>query len=89
LRKGHTTVITDGNTTYLNRTGNAGMATGGSGDVLAGILASLIGQGLPVLKAAAAAAWLHGTAGDLAALDLGEYFMAPTDLIGRLSRLLP
>ena len=89
VRKGHTTVVTDGSTTYLNRTGNAGMATGGSGDVLAGILASLIGQGAAPLTAAAAAVWLHGTAGDLAASKYGEYAMTPTDLIGQLSRLLP
>ena len=89
LRKGHRTVITDGVKCYVNQTGNAGMATGGSGDVLAGILTSLLGQGVPPLKAAAAAAWLHGTAGDLAAAELGEYAMGPTDLIGQLSRLLP
>lgn len=89
LRKGHETVITDGKSSYINKTGNAGMATGGSGDVLSGILVSLLGQGVPALKAAAAAAWLHGTAGDLAAQKLGQYAMAPTDLIEQLSRLLP
>ena len=89
VRKSHTTVVTDGVTTYVNKTGNAGMATGGSGDVLAGIIASLAGQGAPPLAAAAAAVWLHGTAGDLAALEYGEYAMTPTDLIGQLSRLLP
>lgn len=89
LRKGHRTVISDGKKIYVNQTGNAGMATGGSGDVLAGILTALLGQGVPSLEAAAAAAWLHGTAGDLAAEQLGQYAMAPTDLIGQLSRLLP
>lgn len=89
LRKGHETVITDGKTTYLNRTGNAGMATGGSGDVLAGVLAALLGQGVPALEAAAAAAWLHGTAGDLAAAILGQYAMGPGDLLEQLPRLLP
>lgn len=89
LRKGHETVITDGRKTYLNRTGNAGMATGGSGDVLAGILVSLLGQGVPPLEAAATAAWLHGTAGDLAAKQLGQYAMGPNDLIDHLPRLLP
>ena len=89
LRKGHRTVISDGEKIYVNQTGNAGMATGGSGDVLAGILTALLGQGVPPLKAAAAAAWLHGAAGDLAAEELGQYAMAPTDLIGQLSRLLP
>lgn len=89
LRKGHETVITDGAKTYVNRTGNAGMATGGSGDVLAGILTALLGQGVPPLKAAALAAWLHGTAGDLAAAELGEYAMGPGDLLQMLPRLLP
>lgn len=89
LRKGHETVITDGRKTYLNRTGNAGMATGGSGDVLAGILVSLLGQGVPPLEAAATAAWLHGTAGDLAAKRLRQYAMGPNDLIDHLPRLLP
>ena len=89
LRKGHETVITDGDKNYVNRTGNAGMATGGSGDALAGILTALLGQGIEPLKAAAAAAWLHGTAGDLAARERGQYALTPTDLIGQLSRLLP
>ena len=89
LRKGHETVITDGRRTYVNRTGNAGMATGGSGDVLAGILVSLLGQKVPPLEAAAAAAWLHGRAGDLAANRLGQYAMGPMDLLDQLPRLLP
>ncbi|MBQ9968595.1 MAG: NAD(P)H-hydrate dehydratase [Oscillospiraceae bacterium] len=89
LRKGHETIVTDGERSYVNRTGNAGMATGGSGDVLAGILTALLGQGAGPLKAAAAAAWLHGMAGDLAAMELGQYALTPTDLIGQLSRLLP
>lgn len=89
LRKGHETVVTNGMTTYVNRTGNAGMATGGSGDVLAGILVSLLGQGVPPLEAAAASVWLHGMAGDLTAQDLGQYAMGPNDLIESLPRLLP
>lgn len=89
LRKGHETVITDGNAIYVNRTGNAGMATGGSGDVLAGILTALLGQGVAPLEAAATAAWLHGTAGDLAAARLGQYGMGPNDLLEALPQLLP
>lgn len=88
LRKGHRSLICDGEECYVNPTGNPGMATGGSGDVLAGILVSLLGQGLPPLRAAAAAAWLHGAAGDLCARVLGEYGLLPTDLIGALPRLL-
>lgn len=89
LRKGHETVVTDGNKTYVNRTGNPGMATGGSGDVLAGILTALLGQGLPPLEAAAAAAWLHGRAGDLASRRLGQYAMGPNDILEDFPRLLP
>ena len=65
LRKGHRTLITDGCVCWENRTGNPGMATGGSGDVLSGIILSLLGQGLSPMEAAAAGAWLHGAAGDL------------------------
>ena len=57
------------------------MAKGGSGDVLAGIITSLIGQGIPAERAAYTAVWLHGTAGDLAAGTFGEYSMTPTDML--------
>ena len=88
LRKGHRTLITDGETCWENRTGNPGMATGGSGDVLAGVILSLLGQGVEPLEAAAAGAWLHGAAGDLAAEKWGEYGMLPSDLVEELPRLL-
>ena len=64
------------------------MATGGSGDVLSGILVSLLGQGIAPLDAAAAAAWIHGAAGDLCAKELGEYGMTPGDMIQSIPRLL-
>ena len=86
--KGHETVVTDGNRCYLNRSGNPGMATGGSGDVLAGIITSLIGQGLQPVEAAACGVWLHGAAGDICAKELGQYGMLPTDMIQVLPRLL-
>lgn len=86
--KGHETVITDGYRSYLNPTGNPGMATGGSGDVLAGMLTGLLGQGMQPLEAAACAAWLHGRAGDLCAQELGQYAMLPTDMLKALPRLL-
>ena len=89
LLKGYRTAITDGKRLYRNETGNPGMATGGSGDVLAGMLVSLLGQGLAPLEAAAAAAWLHGAAGDRCAAEHGEYGMTPSDLIDAASRLLP
>lgn len=88
LRKGNRTLITDGTECWENQTGNPGMATGGSGDVLSGIILSLLGQGLQPLQAAAAGAWLHGAAGDLAAEKLGEYGMLPGDLVEELPRLL-
>lgn len=86
--KGHETIITDGNSTYVNPTGNPGMAVGGSGDVLAGMITALIGQGIPPLEAAACSAWLHGAAGDLCAEDLGQYAMLPSDMLNYLPRLL-
>lgn len=88
LLKGHETCITDGVTGYRNRTGNPGMAVGGSGDVLAGILVSLLGQGIAPLEAAACGAWLHGKAGDVCAEELGQYGMLPTDMLGVLPRLM-
>lgn len=87
LLKGHRTLITDGRTAYRNTTGNPGMAVGGSGDLLAGILVSLIGQGIAPLKAAAAAAWLHGAAGDRCAEAMGEYGMLPSDMLTILPQL--
>ena len=86
--KGHGTVITDGTRSYRNPTGNPGMAVGGSGDVLAGILVSLLGQGIEPLTVAAVAAWLHGAAGDRCAEKLGQYGMLPTDLLEELPRLM-
>lgn len=88
LLKGHETCITDGSAGYRNRTGNPGMAVGGSGDVLAGIIVSLLGQGIAPLEAAACGAWLHGAAGDLCAAQLGQYGMLPTDLMNALPRLM-
>ncbi len=88
LRKGHRTLITDGDSCWENHTGNPGMATGGSGDVLSGIIGCLQGQGLPPLEAAAVGAWLHGAAGDRAAERLGEYGMLPSDLVEELPQLL-
>ena len=88
LLKGHRTCITDGCTGYCNETGNPGMAVGGSGDVLAGMIVSLLGQGLNPLEAAACAAWLHGAAGDLCAKEIGQYGMLPSDMLTRIPRLM-
>lgn len=88
LLKGHETCITDGADGYLNPTGNPGMAVGGSGDVLAGVITALLGAGLPPLEAAACGAWLHGAAGDRCAAELGQYGMLPTDMLSALPRLM-
>lgn len=80
--KGHGTVIASPNgRVLLNTTGNSGMATGGSGDVLAGMTAALLAQGKSAFDCAAAAVYLHGKAGDLAAERLGKISMLPGDII--------
>ena len=88
LRKGHRTMITDGEEIYVNFSGNPGMAVGGSGDVLAGIIVSLLGQGLKPLEAAACGAWFHGRAGDLCAEEIGMRGLLPSDMVEMLPRLL-
>ena len=88
VRKGRGTLITDGTECYRNLTGNPGMAVGGSGDVLAGIIAAFLGQGLAPMEAAACGCWFHGAAGDLCAGELGQYGMLPTDMLSALPRLL-
>ena len=86
--KGHETIITDGATVYRNTTGNPGMAVGGSGDVLAGMIVALLGQGIHALEAAACGVWLHGAAGDVCAKELGQYGMLPSDMLQVLPRLM-
>lgn len=88
LLKGHRTVITDGTACYINHTGNPGMAVGGSGDVLAGMITALLGQGVLPLQAAACGAWLHGAAGDICEKEIGQYGMIPSDMLKVLPRLL-
>ena len=88
LLKGCGTVVTDGFRHYINPTGNPGMAVGGCGDVLAGIITALLGQGIAPLEAAACGAWLHGAAGDICAEEIGQYGMLPTDMLKVLPRLL-
>ena len=83
--KGHRTVVaaSDGRLA-VNGTGNSGMAKGGSGDVLAGMILSLLGQGCGAFEACCAGVWLHSRAGDLAAADKGERGMTPTDLLEQI-----
>ena len=83
--KGHRTLVADPEGRLaVNETGNSGMAKGGSGDVLAGMIVSLLGQGCGTFDACCAAVWLHGRAGDRAAADKGERGMTPTDLLEQI-----
>ena len=79
--KGHRTLVTDSQQSFRNDTGNPGMATGGSGDVLTGLITALVCQGLDVLSAACLGVHVHGRAGDLAALQLGQAGMIASDLV--------
>ena len=81
ILKGFGTLICRGGDVTVNPTGGPAMAKGGSGDVLCGILCALLAQGFGPDFAAGCAVWLHGRAGDLAAAELGEYCLAPSDLI--------
>ena len=85
--KGHRTIIAmpDG-TAYVNTTGGPAMAKGGSGDVLAGMIAALVGQGLPTKDAIAAAVYLHGLAGDMCAAEFGEYSVTAGDIVSMLPK---
>ena len=82
--KSHRTLVVQNDTVYLNTAGNSGMAKGGSGDALAGIIGSLAAQGLDPLSAAAAGVYIHACAGDAAAARLGKTAMLPSDLIDSL-----
>ncbi len=82
--KGAGTVVTDGQRLYANRTGNPGMATGGSGDVLSGILGALLAQGIDAFEAAVLGVYVHGRAGDAAADQFGQVAMTATDIIDML-----
>ena len=86
ILKGADTVVTDGLRIYTNKTGNPGMATGGSGDALTGVIAALIGQGISRFDAAVLGVHVHGRAGDLAAKEIGELSLVATDLIDYLPR---
>jgi ADP-dependent NAD(P)H-hydrate dehydratase len=82
--KGAETLVTDGRRMYVNSTGNPGMATGGSGDVLTGLIAALVGQRLESFAAAQLGVYLHGLAGDLARDELGEEALIAKDLLDYL-----
>jgi len=82
--KGHGTVVTDGRGTYVNTSGNPGMATGGSGDVLTGVILGLLCQGFGAFDAARLGVYLHGLAGDIAAEEKGPIAMIATDILNAL-----
>jgi len=82
--KGAGTVVTDGQRVYINKTGNPGMATAGSGDVLTGAITALIGQGLSNFDAAVLGVYIHGLAGDIAAEKVGQISLMATDIIESL-----
>lgn len=84
LLKGHHTIVTDGSRLAENTTGNPGMATGGTGDVLTGLIAALIGQALTPFDAACMGAFVHGLAGDLARDETGEVSLIATDILDHL-----
>ncbi|WP_312195132.1 NAD(P)H-hydrate dehydratase [Epilithonimonas vandammei] len=84
LKDHHTAVITPEKKVFYNITGNSGMAKGGSGDVLTGILTSLISQKYEIEKSCIFGVWLHGKAGDLAAQKFSKEAMLPTDLINKI-----
>ena len=89
--KDHETIAYDGTADsgiYVNKSGNSGMATGGSGDVLTGIIAALIAQGLPLFDAATLGIYIHGLAGDAAAEELGEYSVMASDIIEHISTVI-
>lgn len=87
LLKGHETVISDGKRLKINRTGNPAMATGGSGDVLSGIVGAYLAQGIDTFNAASAGAFIHGKAGDLAYEEKGFHIVA-SDLLDKIPVIL-
>lgn len=86
--KGHRTVVTNGASTYVNPTGNPGMASGGTGDVLCGVIGAFLAQKIDPFPAAALGAFVHGLAGDLAAKTVGETALKAEDLLDFLPQAL-
>ena len=79
--KSHETIVTDGKDIFENVLGNPGMAVGGSGDVLAGLISAFLAQGNSILLSALAGVYIHSLAGDMAALEIGELSLLPRDII--------
>jgi len=87
LLKGRTDIISNGTNVKLNNTGNPGMTVGGTGDVLSGIVAGLMAQGVDSYRAAVAGAFINGAAGDLAEQKYGHH-LTPTDLLEHIPRIM-
>ncbi len=86
VKGAHTTIATPGGEVFFNSTGNAGMATGGSGDVLTGVVTALLGQGYESIDAAVLGVYLHGLSGDLASFDIGQSSLIASDIIDYLPK---
>lgn len=84
LKGAHSCIVTPEEEVFFNATGNPGMATAGSGDVLTGIVTSLLAQGYTPLQAAIFGIWLHGLAGDIAASEKSEWGMIASDMVDQL-----
>jgi len=91
LLKGHRTIVTDGQRTYINKTGDSSLSKAGTGDVLSGLIGSLVGQGMPLFDAACLGSWIHGQAGENLGKKLGRRSVLAhqvCDEIGRVMRQL-
>lgn len=86
--KGHGTIVADKRRSYVNKTGNPGMATAGSGDVLAGIIGGFLAQGLKAFEAARLGVYVHGMAGDLAAKEKGEISLIAGDILEKIPKAI-
>jgi NAD(P)H-hydrate epimerase len=84
ILKGHETVVTDGESLYVNTSGNPGMATGGCGDVLTGVVSAFLAQGYSPIDAAVLSTYVHGLAGDMARDDSGLTGMIASDIVDSL-----
>lgn len=88
LLKGHRTVVSDGRRRYVNQTGDSALSKAGAGDVLSGLVGSLIGQGMDVFGAACAGAWIHGRAGEIAGKRLGRRAVLARDVIAGIAEVM-
>lgn len=86
--KSHKTIVTDGTDVYQNVLGNPGMAVGGTGDVLSGCIASFAAQGNSPLLSALAGVYIHSLAGDMAAMETGEFSLIPSDIVRYISHAI-